>query len=544
MKRELFLLCLCPVALLLPGCAASSDAAGDGGNIGFGGAQDIGQFRGILEDGDIPGEQTLDANGFFNEHYTELPAADCGQTVCLQGMLSVARDWLAGDYQATLQLAMNTPLSPEDAERKPLNLVVVVDTSGSMAQDDRMSFARDGLHLLIDTLEDTDRLALVSYSSSVAVHNGLSGPLDREFLHAQVANLRAGGSTNFHGGLQSGFDLALQALDFERQNRVIMVSDGLPTAGVTDDGSIIEMSVDYISQRVGLTTIGVCRDFNVELMRGLAERGAGNFYFLEDASAIEEVFVEEVDYFVEPIALGLDLSVAASDGYQLGEVTGTRLWKTGSAGGSMFVPAAFLASRTSNEPGTGRRGGGSTIFIDLVPVAGAELPEVATVTLSYRLPEGGDRIEQTIVVENPAAPGEILPEDYYSHTAVAENHAMYNMFLGLREATRSAQYDYHCAMSQLERLDQEAARWNLEFADEDISADRELVAQFVENLRRFGALTPEELGFDACEGYADGQYRDDYHFRACSVSTDSGDSGPLWLLFLGALLMYRRRRQA
>src|SRR5512138_3578767 len=109
--------------LLASACAAqdSASSAGDG-NVGFGGQQDIGEFRGILESGGIPGRDTLDANGFFNEHYNEPPKTDCTRVLCMTPGVSVGRDWLTGAHQATLQIAINTNVDPATVTRKPLNL--------------------------------------------------------------------------------------------------------------------------------------------------------------------------------------------------------------------------------------------------------------------------------------------------------------------------------------------------------------------------------------------------------------------------------------
>jgi Ca-activated chloride channel family protein len=366
-------------------------------------------------------------------------------------------------------------------------------------------------------------------------------PLDRAALHEIVAGLNADGGTNFHDGLQAGFELSLSAYDPARQNRVIMLSDGLPTVGILDDQAIITMAEDYIGSGIGLTTVGVGLDFNVELMRGLAERGAGNFYFLEDPSAVQEVFTQELDYAVTPLALGVAIDVEASPNYQLGQVTGTRLWKTTGDTGSMFLPAVFLASRESNDPGgEGRRGGGSALFIDLLPVPGTDGPDVATIHLRFRLPDSDEIIEQTIVVENPAAPGAVGDAPYYSHEAMAKQYAMYNMFLGLREATRSADYSYDCAIAQLTDVTREAELWNRDFADEDITADRALVAQFLANLRNSGGRSEAELGYDPCAG---GPYYDDDYYAACQVAPGaSGAGGAAMVAMMGLALLWVRRR--
>ena len=98
----------------------------------------------------------------------------------------------------------------------------------------------------------------------------------------------------------------------------------------------------------------------------------------------------------------------------------------------MLLPAVFVASRVDDENPNGRRGGGSALFIDVVPEAGmASAGPVATVTLSYLLPGASERTTQTIIVDNPLAPGELGDDLYVSYAAMAEHYAVYNMFLGL-----------------------------------------------------------------------------------------------------------------
>src|SRR6187402_1339698 len=142
-----------------------------------------------------------------------------------------------------------------------------------------------------------------------------------------------------------------------------------------------------IARGIGLTTIGVGNDFDVELMRGLAERGAGNFYYVEDAAAATEVFTDELDYFMSPLALELQLDATAAAGWEMRGAVGSSLWVASTRSGSMTIPAVFLASRTSQtpDPSGGRRGGGSMIFIDLV-ATGTSPGRVADLRLSYRVP--------------------------------------------------------------------------------------------------------------------------------------------------------------
>lgn len=563
MRFHVSLLLSASSAALLAACGAGGDAA-SGGNVGFGGAQDVGVFRSILESGAIPGPNTLDANGFFAEHYVSLPPADCGQALCLHGMFALGRSWVDDSPQTTLAVALNTPAEAERVAPRPLDLVLVVDTSGSMTEDDRIGYVKQGLNLLIDELDPEDRMALVTYDTEVELAAELrsleeTDPADenalaawRTSMHAIASQLQASGSTNIYDALQVGFDLAeeARAAHPERSQRVILLSDGQPTAGITDPAQILSMAEERIGSGVGLTTIGVGRNFNLSLMTELAERGAGNFYFLEDPAAIEEVFTEELDYFVEPLALDVTIEVRALGGHRIGEVIGTKLWRAEGLVGSMHVPALFRASRTGDEPGEdgGRRGGGGTLFIEMQPIEVMAPGDIAEVRMRYRPVDGEEYVEQSIPVRHPADPS-ISPEDaYYSHEAMSKQYAMYNIYLGLRFAADEAAASYYnCALATLRDLDARAAIWNRELDDRDIDADRELMQMFVENLRWQGAQEVPEG--QACESYYEPVPVDDvvdYNEGSfgCSAGGGGTGAGVLMMLLCSAALVWAGRRRA
>lgn len=526
------------------GSADSGDPGTPGGNVGFGGAQDIGEFRGILERGEIPGPNTLDANGFFNEHFVEPPNITCGGPLCLTPGLSVGRDFLTGAHQATLQISVNTTIDPLEHPRLPMKLAIVVDHSGSMSEDGRLEKVKVGLHALIDQLHDEDRLSIISFDDTVTIDQGFTTALDREKLHSVVAALQPDGGTNIFDGLKAGLDALGETPENEKQNRVILLSDGLATAGNTSQQAIIEMATGYISRGIGLTTIGVGTSFDVELMRGLAERGAGNFYFVEDASAATEVFTEEVDVFMSPIALDLEIQATTTSGWQMREVVGTKQWVPGSSSGSMRVPAVFFASRTSQQGEVGRRGGGSMIFINLDPTVAA-IGNVANLTLRYRMPNTQEIITDTVNLNYDRDPHEALEEPFLSYVEMAERYAMYNTFLGFRLATQlAASGDWNCAAATLQATRTSATAWNQTHGnDPDIEADLQLADMFLQNLRAHGASA--DLSVASCPAAQDPftdepTWNDDAYNHPMACSSGSGNAG--WLLILGALVFTTARR--
>ncbi len=533
---------------------ASADA-GVGGGVSFGGQQDIGEFRGVIESGGIPGPDTLDANGFFNEHYAPPPAGGCSDALCMTPGLSVGRDWVLGQHQAALQIAVNTNVDPANYPKQPLNLVIVVDHSGSMAQDGRLDKVKAGLNTLIDALDPTDRLALVEFDDRVAVDASFTPELDRASLHAVVANLAPRGATDIYQGLHTGFDLSVAALAADRQNRVILLSDGLATYGETDPAAIITMADGYVERGIGLTTIGVGADFDVNLMRGLAEHGAGNFYFLEDASAATEVFQQELAYFVTPIALDISVNAVPGTGYNFGEVVGSTLWQGSPRAGSMHIPAAFVASRTgpAPDPGTGgRRGGGSMLFIHIDPTGNNPDGKVSDLTLTYREPGSGDIKSQTVTLAYANDPQETPADPYLSAPEMAARYAMYNMFLGFRAAVQDP--NYNCAAVTLRATRAAATAWNATHENPDIAADLTLLDEYLANLVAYGASTDTSLDATTCQnagypgdgyGSGDGGGYNDYpqhDYEGCE-SASRGTHGGFALIALAGLAITRRRRR-
>ncbi|MGD8860546.1 MAG: VWA domain-containing protein [Myxococcales bacterium] len=514
------------VALLLGACGSSSnDSAGlsdsswSGGdfdsantgsaasqvpmgtNVSFGGAQDFGFFRGQLEAGQVPSMASLDAPGFFAEHHVQLPPPACGQRICLQPMVAVMGNLMNGNNCTMLNLGLNSPVSAQATERPPLSLAVVVDVSGSMGGD-KIAFVREGLELLIDGMRDQDEVAIVTYSDGARVVMPMTAVgANRVELRRTVRSLQAGGSTNLHAGLLAGYQEVLHDFDSGRQNRVILLSDGVPTAGITSTASILDTSRGYNSDGIGLTTIGLGSDFNIDLMRGLAQQADGNFYFLEDSGAVSEVFEEELSFFVVPVAFDLSLELTAGSDYEFGRALGAPLWEDSAGGGSLEIPSVFVAHRESDEDVTaddGRRGGGSSLLVELMPREGGgngDAATIATIDLSFRAPGDPELQHDRIEIDYPHDPSVLLEEGYFESddvAAVQKSFVMLNIFVGVEMAvgafhTRTADAD---TIAELDNLIAAVEDYNEEVDDRDIELDLQLLDMLRDNLVIQGV--PEE----------------------------------------------------
>lgn len=522
-------------------------ACGGGGNVGFSGVQDIGQFRAIVESGGIPGPNTLDANGFFNEHLVELPEPDCGETLCLHGMLAIGRDWVYDRDRVALQAAFNTPLDPDNLDPRPHDLVVVVDVSRSMLDDDRLVHVVAGLHLLIDSLDPDDRLGLVAYENEVHVLAGLTDGTSAAELHDAVDALVADGSTNLHGGLETGLEMAAGALEPGRQSQVILLSDGTPTRGETDPQGILYMVAPYAEQGILVATVGIGTDSNTSLLRSIAERAGGVYYFVADAKDVEEVFTEELGAETLPIAYELLLEITPGPGYRLGEMVGATGALSNLEQGLIYVPTLFLSTRTGGREG--RRGGGSSLFFQMVPTSG-EVPEasweVARIHFSYRTDPAPDaaRHSQSIVVTSHYEAGADPDEFWLSNAAMAKNAAMYSIYMGLRDVTRLR---LACAAFLGGRLKARTTSWLGRHDDGDIASDLILLEALQQNMlttlreHHLEVFVPEEPERPLLPGFCPSLYD-----NVCSAlpSRPGQATGSLWklFLFLGMLAVARHHR--
>ncbi|PCC73243.1 Ca-activated chloride channel family protein [Nannocystis exedens] len=497
LRLGLSLLLLAPACGDDGGAAAAGDSAGqDGGSLGAGqgGAQDFGQFKQILEQGGIPGPETLDDVGFFNEHKIELPPATCAGDVCLHGLYGEMGNMISGTNCITVLVGLNTAIDVSKLERPPLNLALVIDSSGSM-EGEPMQYVREGLLRMLDALDPSDRITLVDFDTDAEVKAEYVTGSDPALALA-ISNLEADGGTNIYDGLRTGFELMAAHADPGRQNRVVFLSDGMATEGITNDAKILAMAQGYSEQGYGLTTIGVGADFDVTLMRTLSEQGSGAFYFLEDPAAVQEVFVEEVTAFLVPLAEDVTITADIVDNYLLRAIRGTKLSTVEGNHGAIEIPNLQLAHReTVDDHEDGRRGGGGAILLELLPRSGQpRVADVGELKLRYRHPVDKQYVEEVAPIKTTVDPGEIdLEQGVFDNPSSEKGFVMLNIYVGFdMAATRAAQGDLAGALNILDGLDAAVDGWLADNPDFDIEDDLKYIRMFIDNLVAAGAgLDPD-----------------------------------------------------
>jgi Ca-activated chloride channel family protein len=187
------------------------------------------------------------------------------------------------------------------SQRQAAVLTFVVDVSGSMNRDDRLGLVKRALRLLVGELDSGDAIGLVVYGSRGQVV--LEPTSDHGQVLAAIENLQPGGSTNAEEGLMLGYRTARRYFRRGAINRLILCSDGVANVGNTGPESILDRIGKEAKQGIELTTVGFgMGNYNDVLMEQLADKGDGNYAYVDDLAAARRVFVENLTGTLETIA--------------------------------------------------------------------------------------------------------------------------------------------------------------------------------------------------------------------------------------------------
>lgn len=265
--------------------------------------------RAVINRGEIVPAENVRVAEYLNYYEQRFPAPAGNEPLNLD--VRLGNPYVAetgGDVW--VQIGLQARQAPGQ-ERSPLNLVLVLDRSGSMQEDDKMPYLKESLRVFLHSLRPDDIAGIVAYSDEAEVLRETQFVEDGWWIQNAVAGLQARGSTNLYDGLMLGFQQAERHFDIRRNNRVILLSDGIANVGLTDPARIAADARYYNDRGIYLSTIGLGLDFNDTLLSTLAYQGHGAYHFIDSAGEMERVFQEEVEGLVEKVAS--DVAVTIED---------------------------------------------------------------------------------------------------------------------------------------------------------------------------------------------------------------------------------------
>ncbi|MGI4869699.1 MAG: vWA domain-containing protein [Janthinobacterium lividum] len=178
--------------------------------------------------------------------------------------------------------------------RRPLNVALVIDRSGSMAGVP-LRYALQAAANFVDRLTAEDRLSIVVYDDKVDTLLDAQLVTDKEAIKAIVQGVRAGGITNLSGGWLRGCELVAKYKTDQHVNRVLLLTDGQANAGITNAAVLTSTAGKKAEEGITTTTLGFGQQFEEDLLIGMARAAGGNFYFIQSLDDAADVFGIELD---------------------------------------------------------------------------------------------------------------------------------------------------------------------------------------------------------------------------------------------------------
>ena len=225
-----------------------------------------------------------------------------GGMVCLQVAITAKNSWMP--------------------RRKPMNLSIVLDRSGSMADEGKIENAKKALYTLIEQLGSDDIISIVIYDDVIEVLSGAHKAVNKNAMMRLVAGIYPRGSTNLGGGMMEGFRQVERNASNEYVNRVILLSDGLANQGITNPAALERIAQRYRARSISLTTMGVGLDYNENLMSALSESGGGNYYFIEHASDLASFVRNELNALTSVAAQNASVDLTLGTNVRIKEIIG------------------------------------------------------------------------------------------------------------------------------------------------------------------------------------------------------------------------------
>jgi Ca-activated chloride channel family protein len=195
-------------------------------------------------------------------------------------------------------------------DQPPSNLVFLLDVSGSMNTPNKLPLLKDALGLLVNSLREEDRVAIVVYAGAAGLVLESTSGDQKEVILDAIERLSAGGSTAGGAGIRLAYDVARHNHIRGGNNRVILATDGDFNVGASSDGEMTRLIEEKREQGTFLTVLGFgTGNIQDSKMEALADHGNGNFAYIDNIGEARKVLVEEMGGTLFTIAKDVKIQV-------------------------------------------------------------------------------------------------------------------------------------------------------------------------------------------------------------------------------------------
>ncbi len=305
-SRKGFALFVLFVVLLAAGCAAPMDAS-------------KAVSRGQIESGGIVSAEELRVAEYLQYYKQNFPEP-VNTTLGLDVRLGNTQIPVEGGT-AWLQVGIQAK-SAATTEIAPLNLALVIDRSGSMNSPEKMPYVKQSLRVFLRSLAANDVVSIVTFSDRAELIVSATKVGDGSWIENAVNRIEPNGSTNLYDGLMLGFKEVDRNFDVRRNNRVILLTDGIANVGTTDPTQIANAAKAYNDKGIYVSAIGLGKDFNDPLLSTLAKQGKGGYHFIDSAEEMDKVFRKEASGLMQKAASDVAITIRPDASVRIEELTG------------------------------------------------------------------------------------------------------------------------------------------------------------------------------------------------------------------------------
>ena len=230
--------------------------------------------------------------------------------------------WLSGsDKNVNLQIDLYSKEINKN-NRLPINISLVIDKSGSMASENKLTYAKNAALYVANNLNKDDKFSLVCYDDSVSIPIRAQKIENLDYIKWAIDRIYPGNATNLSAGIAEGYNQAAKYFESTQVNRILLLSDGLANRGISDTKSLSKICQEQSAQGTSISSFGVGLDFNEDLMLNLAEYGKGNYYYIQSPSQIPDIFNRELNGLLAVSAQNVALIIDVPEGVIVEDVAG------------------------------------------------------------------------------------------------------------------------------------------------------------------------------------------------------------------------------
>jgi Ca-activated chloride channel family protein len=304
---------------------------------------------------------------------------------------------------------------PDAAHLPASNLVFLIDVSGSMAREDKLPLLKEGFRMMVHSLRPEDKVSIVVYAGNAGIVLQPTSGADKDTINSAIDRLQSGGSTAGGAGIMLAYQLAREQFIEGGNNRVILATDGDFNVGISSTAEMEALIEDRRRDGVFLTVLGFGQG-NVKdnRMETLADKGNGNYYYIDSLREAKKVLVSELGSTLFTIAKDVKVQVEFNPvhvkGYRLIGYENRMLAKedfnddrkdAGEIGAGHTVTALYELVPADSDENIG--GVDALKYAEPVRREVRNTDEVLTVKLRYKLPDGDDSRLITCPVKKPHA---------------------------------------------------------------------------------------------------------------------------------------------